>query len=237
MTVHVCIDSVHPMTHWSVEYLRHVERVTGKSLSSIASDAGLSSTTLTRPANSKTHKYTVKQSTLEAVERATGVPWAAFTSGDVPADYQVVEVTDPAASKNDLVNIYDISAAAGDGMVVDEYEAIASRLSFPPGYLRHITTTSPNRLAIISVTGGSMTPTLHHDDIVMVDTTKTNISYDGMFVIRHDGLLKVKRLRWGADKSTIVLHSDNLMQHPPEEHPASEIEVVGRVVWVGAKQP
>jgi len=136
-----------------------------------------------------------------------------------------------------LVPVYDVSAAAGNGVVVDDYEMVARQLAFPPNYLRHITTTNPKDLAIISVTGGSMTPTLHHDDIVMVDTTKKNISYDGMFVIRHDGLLKVKRLHWGEDKKTIKVVSDNRLQHPEEEHSVSEIEVIGRVVWVGAKQP
>lgn len=136
-----------------------------------------------------------------------------------------------------LVAVYDVSASAGHGMIVDEYEGIASRLSFPPNYLRHITTTSPEHLAIISVTGGSMTPTLHHDDIVMVDFTKKNISYDGMFCLRHDGLLKIKRPKWGPGRETIILHSDNEKEYPPEAVPVDEIEVVGRVVWVGAKKP
>lgn len=136
-----------------------------------------------------------------------------------------------------LIPVYDVQAMAGQGAVVDEYEAVAHSLAFPPDYLRHITTTSREHLAIISVTGGSMTPTLHHDDIVMVDSTKKNIAYDGMFVVRHDGLLKVKRLAWGPGRTTIILKSDNRVQYPEEEHPATEVEVVGRVVWIGAKQP
>ncbi|OAN71116.1 hypothetical protein A8B82_21220 [Sulfitobacter sp. EhC04] len=237
MTMHICIDNVADMSKWAVEYLKHVERTTGRKLSAIAVDADLSSTTLTRPVNSRDYKFQVKQSTLEAVERVTGVPWAPFASGDPIPDVETVDADTPAIGSRQMVNVYDVQAAAGDGALVDEYEAIASKLSFPPDYLRHITSTNPVNLAIISVTGGSMVPTLHHDDIVMVDTTKKNIAYDGMFVLRHDGLLKVKRLQWGPGKQTIILISDNTQLHPPEEHALDEIEILGRVIWVGAKQP
>ena len=237
MTMHICIDTVHGMANWSIEYLKHVEKKTGRKLSAIAVDANLSSTTLTRPVNARDYKFQVKQTTLDAVERATGIPWGPFASGESPSSIEIVDAETQPSTERQMVNVYDVQAAAGDGVLVDEYEAIASKLSFPPDYLRHITTTNPANLAIISVTGGSMVPTLHHDDIVMVDTTKKNIAYDGMFVLRHDGLLKVKRLQWGPGKQTIMLISDNTSLHSPEEYAVDEIEVVGRVIWVGAKQP
>ena len=135
------------------------------------------------------------------------------------------------------VPVYDIAAAAGVGMIVPDYEAVADNLAFPSGYLRHITSTSPDHLAIISVTGASMAPTLNHDDLVMVDTTKKNIAYDGMFVIRHEDLLKVKRLRWGRGKASIVIRSDNMRDFPEEDADPMDIEIVGRVIWTGKKEP
>ncbi len=143
---------------------------------------------------------------------------------------------DPTAAPT-LIPVYDVRAAAGGGAVAPEYEAIADQLSFPPGYLHHITRTSPDKLAIISVTGASMVPTLYHDDIVMVDMTKTNMAYDGMFVVRHDGLLRVKRLQKARDRKSVILHSDNDREFPPEEVPGEEVEIVGRVVWSGKKHP
>ena len=148
-----------------------------------------------------------------------------------------VDIGDEVPAEAALVPIYDVAAAAGDGMVVEEYEAVLSHLAFPPNYIKHITRTNPKNLAIISVIGNSMVPTLAHDDIVMVDATKKNIDYDGMFVLRHGGLLKVKRVQWGPGRETVILISDNDRQHQPMEVPASDIEVVGRVVWTGVKQP
>lgn len=197
----------------------------------------MSSTTLTRPANNPDHKYEVKKKNLDAVARVTGVPWEPFAGGETLPEAEILGPHETPPAGHSMVNVYDVQAAAGDGAVIDEYEAIASRLSFPPNYLRHITTTDPNHLAIISVTGGSMLPILNHDDIVMVDMTKKNIAYDGMFVVRHDGLLKVKRLQWGPKKETIVLHSENSTLHPPDEIPVGDLDIIGRVVWIGAKQP
>ena len=134
-----------------------------------------------------------------------------------------------------LIVVYDVQASAGPGSFVDDYEAVASRLSFPPDYLRHITTTSPENLAILSVTGNSMTPSLNHGDVVMVDMTKTDASYDGIFVLRVDGLLKVKRVRPARDRESVVLMSDN-PRVPDVTVPADAASIVGKVIWVGAKQ-
>lgn len=68
----------------------------------------------------------------------------------------------------------------------------------------------------------------------MVDVSKRNLGYDGMFVVRHMDVLKVKRLRLSPDRSTITLISDN-QAYTPEVWPADEIEVIGRVIWVGGK--
>lgn len=132
-----------------------------------------------------------------------------------------------------LVPVMDISASAGFGAMV-EYEAVAYSLAFPPDYLAKVTRSSPKNLSIISVKGDSMEPSLKDDDIVMVDVSKRNLGYDGMFVVRHMDVLKVKRLRLSPDRSTITLISDN-QAYAPEVWPAEEIEVIGRVIWVGGK--
>ena len=134
-----------------------------------------------------------------------------------------------------LVPVFDISAAAGSGIVIDDYEAVASQLAFPTNYIKHITHTHPGQLAIISVIGKSMSPTLAHDDLVMVDMTKDNVVFDGIFVVRHEDVLKVKRLRWGDGKRTIDLISDN-KEYEVETLPADEVSVVGKVVWTGRKE-
>jgi hypothetical protein len=71
--------------------------------------------------------------------------------------------------------------------LIDWHEEVVERLAFPPGYLRHITSANPKYLAIISVKGRSMEPTLREDDVVMIDTAKRDLSFEGIFVIRDGG--------------------------------------------------
>ncbi len=139
------------------------------------------------------------------------------------------------APADDLVPVYGVSASAGHGVIVDE-EMIVDQLSFPPGYLRRITSSAPKDLAIIGVKGKSMEPTLSDDDVVMIDTTKRDLSFDGLFVLRDGGAsLLVKRVSRGRRRGMVMLISDN-PNYPPIERDVSEVEVVGKVVWKGVKE-
>jgi lambda repressor-like predicted transcriptional regulator len=135
----------------------------------------------------------------------------------------------------DMVDIYNVEASAGFGAVVGQ-EMVVDRLSFPPGYLRQITSSHPKNLAIIGVKGKSMEPTLSDDDIVMVDLSKTDLSYDGLFVVRDGGdSLLVKRISRGSRRGTVMLVSDN-PQYPNQERSFEDVEVVGKVIWKGVKE-
>ena len=135
----------------------------------------------------------------------------------------------------DLVPVYNVEASAGYGAVIDS-ESIVDQLSFPPGYLRQITSANPRDLAIIGVKGDSMSPTLADGDVVMIDVTKRDLSFDGLFVLRDGGAsLLVKRVGRGSRRGTVTLISDN-RTYPPTERLADDIEVVGKVVWKGVKE-
>lgn len=138
-------------------------------------------------------------------------------------------------TEDDLVPIYNVQASAGDGAVV-LYEDAVGKLAFPPGYLAYLTTTSPKNLRIISVKGDSMFPTLNDDDIVMVDVSKRDLSYDGIFVIRDNGdALLVKRIGRASQTGRVTIISDNRSVYPSVERSLSEIEVIGRVIWAAGK--
>lgn len=139
-----------------------------------------------------------------------------------------------AAPGSDLVAVYNVSASAGPGIVA-EGEYIVDRLAFPPTYLRHITKSPVANLAIIGVKGDSMAPTMKDDDIVMVDTTKDDISWGGIFVLRVDGDgLLVKRISMGSQRDFFIIKSDN-PTFPTVERHRRDVEVVGRVIWYGVK--
>lgn len=135
----------------------------------------------------------------------------------------------------DLVSVYSVQASAGPGMLNTD-ESIAEKLAFPPDYLRHITKSHPRNLAIIGCKGDSMSPTLKDDDLVMIDTSKTDLSYEGIFVVKVDegAALLVKRIGRASRRGYIMLISDN-PSHPPVEVAAHEVIPVGKVVWAGVK--
>lgn len=131
-----------------------------------------------------------------------------------------------------MVDVYDVQASAGGGAVVDS-EYVVARLSFPPDFLSRLMRTPARHLAIISVKGESMAPTLQDDDLVMLDTTKTSLDWDGLFVLRWGDALHVKRVGRSAGGAVRII-SDN-PAYPPIEIPRAEVEVIGRVIWMGKK--
>jgi phage repressor protein C with HTH and peptisase S24 domain len=140
----------------------------------------------------------------------------------------------PSIREVDLVNVYDVAASAGHGSLIDS-ETVVERLAFPAGYLRKLSSAGPRDLAIIGVKGDSMSPTLADDDVVMVDMTKRDLSFDGLFVLRDGGAsLLVKRIGRGPRRGLVILISDN-RTYPPMERAIEDIEVVGKVVWMGVK--
>ena len=81
-----------------------------------------------------------------------------------------------------------------------------------------------------------MVPTLNDDDIVMVDVSKTDLSYDGIFVIRDNGdALLVKRIGRASQAGRISIISDNKSLYPTVERSLGEIDIIGRVIWAAGK--
>lgn len=161
------------------------------------------------------------------------VAWLLYGGND--AKPKQIEAGDPAPPGASLVPIFNVEASAGGGSIVGEEYQVAS-MSFPEGYLQRVTRADPGNLAVISVKGDSMTPTLEDDDVVMLDVSKCDLSYDGLFVIRDGGeALLVKRIGRATRKGFVSVISDNKDHYPPVERAQDEIHVVGKVIWKGGK--
>lgn len=150
------------------------------------------------------------------------------------SDLVRVEPGEPGPANFTLVPAYAVSASAGHGSIPDEYEEITFSLAFPAGYLHHVTRSNPKDLAIISVVGDSMAPTLNHKDVVMIDLSKRSLGYDGLFVLRFDDALHVKRISRGKPGHVRII-SDNKSNYPEIEYPMNDVVVVGKVLWSGCK--
>ena len=80
----------------------------------------------------------------------------------------------------------------------------------------------------INVSGDSMEPTFSYNDIVFINRSKTDLGRGGIFTIRTDGGLFIKRVQKRIDGKIDVI-SDNKVYTTLTLEP-SEIEVIGRVV-------
>jgi phage repressor protein C with HTH and peptisase S24 domain len=76
-----------------------------------------------------------------------------------------------------------------------------------------------------------MVPTLADGDEILVDETDRERLRDGIYVLRVDGALMVKRLVREGDG--FAVRSDNPRADPVDL--AGGVDVVGRVLWAGRR--
>jgi Peptidase S24-like len=129
----------------------------------------------------------------------------------------------------------DVGASAGAGAVADD-ERAESHIAFDPAWLRQVARGAPEQLSIIRVEGDSMAPTLGHGDDILVDGGDgPERLRDGIYVLRMDDALVVKRLAINPAARSLTITSDN-PAYPswPDCDPAA-VEIVGRVVWTGRR--
>ncbi len=133
------------------------------------------------------------------------------------------------------IPLLDVRASAGHGAVT-ELESRHARFGFDERWLKHLTHSRPASLSVIRVEGDSMEPALSDGDEVMVDLSDTDQRLrDGIYVIRFDDTLVIKRVALGPQGRQISIVSDN--QSYPSWHDVDRrsVHIVGRVLWFGRK--
>ena len=127
----------------------------------------------------------------------------------------------------------DVGASAGPGAFAGD-ERARSLLGFDKAWLRTLTRGDIGLLSMIRVEGDSMVPTLSDGDEILVDGSDgAGRLRDGIYVLRLDGALVVKRLSINPAARRLSVASDNPAYPSWPECDASAVDVVGRVVWVG----
>lgn len=177
----------------------------------------------------------LKQRPGSSTSSENGQKLAAALGLDWPESSSAVEIPNgqPAPDGSGLVPVYDVEASAGYGTVVDAEEHV-SNLAFSSQYLREMTNAKGEQLAAIRVKGDSMTPTIQDDDMVVVDMTKTNLDFDGLFVLRVGDALQIKRIGRGARRTSVMVIADNKL-YPSVDTERTEIDPIGKVIWYGRK--
>ncbi|MEJ7777001.1 MAG: S24 family peptidase [Sphingomicrobium sp.] len=130
---------------------------------------------------------------------------------------------------------FDIRASAGPGAFTDG-EAPVAHLGFDERFLKQLCNARSSDLSIIRVRGDSMFPTLADGDDIMVDRSAAGARLqDGIYVLRRDDTLTVKRIAVHPGSRKLTISSDNASYPTWPDCDPKEVDVVGRVVWAGRK--
>jgi phage repressor protein C with HTH and peptisase S24 domain len=134
-----------------------------------------------------------------------------------------------------LVPRYEVSASAGGGAVIHS-EQIVDHLVFKSEWIRNALGVSVKDLALISVKGDSMEPTLSNGDLILIDIRINHVEDNAIYVLQFKETLLVKRVQRKFDGSVVII-SDNLLYASEElrNDAVDRLNVIGRVVWCGRR--
>ena len=126
---------------------------------------------------------------------------------------------------------YDIAASAGMGAFVEDHAEVQMVLIDRNWLTSHLKA-KPHDVSMINVCGDSMNPTLYHGDVLIVSSDLSRLC-DGIYVVRYDGLLQVKRLQF-QPRNKIRVTSDNPMYRPylvNLSQEGMEFRIIGKVIY------
>ena len=127
----------------------------------------------------------------------------------------------------DFVPMAEAHLSAGGGAFVLS-ESFSEFYAFRKDWLRSVVSAVRNAV-LMKVRGGSMEPTLHDGDVVMIDTGRILVYDDYLYAIGRDDLIFVKRLVRTSDGKVRVI-SDNPDIQPELVH-LRDMRIIGQVIW------
>ena len=115
-------------------------------------------------------------------------------------------------------------------------EAGKPYLAVDERWLKSLTATPSERLSIVRVEGDSMAPTLNPGDDIMVDLDDCGERLrDGIYVLRAEDALVVKRLALNPVGRRVTVQSDNPAYPDWPDCSLDSINCIGRVIWTGRR--
>ena len=133
------------------------------------------------------------------------------------------------------VNRHAVTVSAGPGAVAKD-ELGKPYFAFDQRWLKALTPTAAANLSLVRVEGDSMAPTLNAGDDILVDLGDTaDRLRDGIYVLRIDDALVVKRLALNPVGRSVTVQSDNPAYPDWPDCNLGEINCIGRVIWSGRR--
>jgi hypothetical protein len=146
-----------------------------------------------------------------------GVPGAIFGGDEVPESAGLSTIAIPVLGAN------------------DSGEALARVRLVDEAWLRSLSH-KPTGVSIVMVEGDAMYPTLRNGDEVLIQRYLANENpRDGLYVIRADTGLLVRRIALEPARNRIAVLTDNPNYPNWEGLMRNAIQIVGRVIWLGVQ--
>lgn len=172
---------------------------------------------------------------LVEIAEALGVRPQWLRSGEEPREAEWVAAGDGAAPVMDdftLVPQYAVTASLGAGREIVS-EQIVDHLAFKTEWLRSAMGLNPGKCALITAKGDSMEPAIGDGDLLLLDLRELRTLDPSVYVLRHEDSLYAKRVQRLTDGQLRII-SDNKFYEPETVDP-QDVEIIGRVVWIGSK--
>lgn len=172
---------------------------------------------------------------IVAVAKVAGVRFEWLATGQGPMREEDKEEPSVGSADSILIPFYDLQASAGHGQAIEKPLVSEKYLAFQAAWIKGETRLNRKKLLLVTVVGDSMELTLKQGDVVLVDRTKANVPDDGLYVLRMDDTMLVKRLRKRPGRKVQVISDNEVygsfdldLADPPED-----VAIIGRVVWLG----
>ena len=110
-------------------------------------------------------------------------------------------------------------------------DQVVDSIAFRAEWVKRRLNTESRDLLLIEVVGDSMAPTVEDADLILADLAEPRFRQDGIYLLRHDSGLAVKRIQRRPD-GKLLIRSDNPKY---EAMVVSTVNVIGRVIWTGGR--
>jgi phage repressor protein C with HTH and peptisase S24 domain len=135
--------------------------------------------------------------------------------------------------QSDVVDVQEIDMAYGLGGTYSDGPVEVQTHQFPRAWLETITRTPGPHLTIARGRGDSMMPTLMDGDMVLIDRSQRHVfEQDAIWALTVGDIAMIKRLRVRSDRVQLLSDNDRV---PADEATADEINIVGRVIFIGRR--
>jgi phage repressor protein C with HTH and peptisase S24 domain len=124
-----------------------------------------------------------------------------------------------------------VTAGHGGNVV---HENVTDYVAFQTSWLKTSIMVNPSEVFCVYVEGDSMEPTLRPGDMVLAQKTSEFHGKDGIYILRINGTIFVKRIHQEASGKILII-SDNHAYPTDELQDSDRIGFIGRVVWLGRR--